>query len=95
MSAIAPHHPQNPIAYSLKSNSDRLSSLTNPIAFSSKSNSVRTHKNQTLIVYLLKPTFRSYFPEKGIKIQNPYWEMILGSYHTRITIFLLSIRMHQ
>ncbi len=43
---------------------------------------------------ILKPTFRSYFPEKGIKIQNPYWEMILGNYHAKITIFLLLIRMH-
>jgi len=42
----------------------------------------------------IKPTFRSYFPEKGVKIQNPYWEMILGNYHTKITIFLLLIRMH-
>ncbi|WP_181016044.1 hypothetical protein [Pseudanabaena sp. BC1403] len=38
---IAPHHPQNPIAFSLKSNSDRLSPPTNPIAYSLKSNSDR------------------------------------------------------
>ncbi|MCA6574060.1 MAG: hypothetical protein IM537_17725 [Pseudanabaena sp. M57BS1SP1A06MG] len=57
MSAIAPHHPQNPIAYSLKSNSDRPFTSHNPDRLFPASNSDRPSPPINLIAYTCLASF--------------------------------------